>query len=550
MTKLIYHQPGGSPNTSPFDDAILQVAEQGDVKIVSPYIGISYLQRIIDVSGDWMLISDIEAWLSSLSFRARPRAWRFIRENLDRIHHCPAIHAKTVIGQSLVMLGSANLTNTGILGRTEMGVLLEDPILVDELHDWFDSLWDQTAPPVVDEASAFVQWLDNEAFQQATSKGKRQALTSSSQRVRARLAKVEIFPKLPVETGLDLGSLAHSLVIQEQKHFDSLAESVASTVNELASHGFSFGEFVVRVKAKAGKQSIREIYFALLPHCANHVRSVFADGTINRLILVDGRFIQSTVELISQQLAPFDDFLSYLVRNLDFDESRELLHVTKMERLTGIRALHQEQLISELLECNFLELIDIAGDLTEYRLTEDFEWSGRFRLFAKAFHDWSAAKNSTKRLPKESVTALLASDLTHEDGSGMVAWSDIHQRLSATGTRASPLKRIQDANAELRTRLFRADRIYSFLAKMIKEKGNYLPYQDEEALVLAIHAAIGGKRKVIRLMVFRTLNGVPKVFLVSFLDRTENPCWVRLASNLPKEALQDLPLTRESLEEK
>jgi len=42
------------------------------------------------------------------------------------------------------------------------------------------------------------------------------------------------------------------------------------------------------------------IYFALLPHCANHVRSVFADGTINRLVLMDGRFIQSSAELISQ----------------------------------------------------------------------------------------------------------------------------------------------------------------------------------------------------------------------------------------------------------
>lgn len=547
MTKLIYHRPGSTANTSPFDDAILRVAEQGDVKIVSPYIGISYLQRIIDISGDWMLISDIEAWLSSLSFRARPRAWGFIRENLDRIHHCPAIHAKTVIGQSLAMLGSANLTNTGILGRTEMGVLLEDPIQVDELHEWFDSLWDQTAPPVVDEASAFVQWLDNEAFHSA-SKTKRQVLSSSSQRVRARLAKVEIVSKPPVEAGLDLGSLAHNLVIEEQKHFDSLAESVASTVNELASRGFSFGEFVSRVQAKAGKQSVREIYFALLPHCANHVRSVFADGTINRLVVMDGQFIQSNAELITQQLAPFDEFLSCLVRNLDFDESRELLHVTKMERLTGIRAMHQEQLIAELLECSFLELVDIPGDLTEYRLIEDFEWSGRFRLFFKAYHDWSAAKNSLKRQTKEIVTANGKSDLTHEDGSGMVAWSDIHQRLSSLGSRSKDHKRNQEANAGLKSRIFRADMIYSWLAKKVMEHGNFLSYSNEDALIQAIHSDIGGKRKVIEPLLFRKLEGVPKVFLVTFLKRPENPCWVRLASNDSKDVLHELPLTREALE--
>lgn len=544
MTALIYHRPHSTSSTSPFDDAILRVATQGDVKIVSPYIGISYLQRIIDISGDWMLISDIEAWLSSLSFRARPSAWGFIRENLERIHHCPAIHAKTVIGQSMAMLGSANLTNTGILGRTEMGVLLQDPKLVDELHDWFDALWDQTAPPVIDETNAFVQWLDNEAFQQAATKGKRQVLSSSSQRVRAKLARVELHTKpQQVEEALDLGSLAHSLVVEEQRYFDSLAESVASTVNELASHGFTFGEFVIRVQTKAGKQSIREIYFALLPHCANHVRSVFADSTINRLVLIGDKFVQSSADLIGKQLAQFDGYLSCLVRNLDFDESRELLHVTKMEQLTGIRAMHHEQLIAELLECGFLELVDIPGDITEYRLLEDFDWSGRFRLFAQAHHDWLVAKNNPKRQPKNDVQ-----DAETDDGAGMGAWSDILQRLSASGNRAKDHKRNQDANAILKTQLFRADKIYSWLAKQIKDHGDFLPYSNEEALIEAIHKDIGGKRKVIAPILFRKMDGVPKVFLVSFVKKPENPCWVRLASELPKKELEALPLTIEAIE--
>lgn len=543
MTKLIYHLPGDSPNTSPFDDAILRVAEQGDVKIVSPYIGISYLQRIIDVSGDWMLISDIEAWLSSLSFRARPRAWGFIRENLDRIHHCPAIHAKTVIGQSLAMLGSANLTNTGILGRTEMGVLLEDPKLVDELHDWFDVLWDQTAPPVIDETNAFVQWLDNEAFQQAATKGKRQVLSSSSQRVRAKLARVEIRSKpQQVEEALDLGSLAHTLVVEEQRHFDSLAESVASTVNELAAHGFTFREFVTRVQSKAGKQSIREIYFALLPHCANHVRSVFADSTINRLVLIGGRFIQSNAELLSEQLASFDNYLSHLIQHLDFDESRALLHVTKLEQLTGIRAIDHEQLIAELLESGFLELIDIPGELAEYRLLDDFEWSGRFKLFAKAYHDWLVAKNSPNRHQRND-----APEDTDHDGAGMDEWSDVLQRLSSTGSKAKALANTKKKES-LATVLFRADKIYSWLAKQVKEHGNFLSYPNEIALIEAIQKSIGGKQKVIAPILFRKMDGVPKVFLVSFIDRPKTPCWVRLASELPKGELEALPLTIEAIE--
>jgi hypothetical protein len=135
MGRLVYHNLSGiSGQSSPFDEAILEVANSNAVSIVSPYIGVDYLQRIIQVSDGWRLISDVEAWLSSLSMRARSKAWLFIRENLDSIHHCSAIHAKVVISQQLAMFGSANLTNTGILGRTEMGILIDNPSMVAELN--------------------------------------------------------------------------------------------------------------------------------------------------------------------------------------------------------------------------------------------------------------------------------------------------------------------------------------------------------------------------------------------------------------------------------
>ena len=121
MSRLLYHPLSAAGTTSPFDECALQVARSGSLRIVSPYIGVGYLERLTGIAREWQLISDIEAWLSSLSLRARPRAWSFIREHIGRIHHCPSIHAKVVLSDSLAMLGSANLTSKGILGRTEMG---------------------------------------------------------------------------------------------------------------------------------------------------------------------------------------------------------------------------------------------------------------------------------------------------------------------------------------------------------------------------------------------------------------------------------------------
>lgn len=209
MSKLIYHRPGAGAETSPFDEANLEVAKQGGVKIVSPYIGLSYLRRIISVAGDWVLISDIEAWLSSLTIRARPTTWLFIRQNLDRIHHCSAIHAKTVIGESLAVMGSANLTSAGILARTEMAIMIDDPGQVQEVNAWFDDIWEQTDSPLVDEASAYVQWLDEEA--RASTFRKTRQLTSTHEGVKARLAHLVDKPSAGGTNPLDLAGIAQAI---------------------------------------------------------------------------------------------------------------------------------------------------------------------------------------------------------------------------------------------------------------------------------------------------------------------------------------------------
>jgi len=148
---------------SPFDKAVVKVASSGTIQIVSPYIGVTYFSRIIQLSTSWRLITDIEAWLSSLSAQARPNAWQFIRENISLIHHCPAIHAKAVIGEKTAFFGSANLTTTGILARTELGIFVDDLEMVTELRNWFDGLWTQTYSPATDETDAYINWLDEAA---------------------------------------------------------------------------------------------------------------------------------------------------------------------------------------------------------------------------------------------------------------------------------------------------------------------------------------------------------------------------------------------------
>lgn len=416
MGRLVYHSLSGlSGQYSPFDEAILEVARSGSVSIVSPYIGVNYLQRIVQVSTGWRLISDIEAWLSSLSVQARPKAWAFIRENLENIHHCPAIHAKAVISQKLAMFGSANLTNTGILERTEMGILLDEPLLVTELGAWFAALWKQTLPPVADEADAFVKWLDDEAAR-TPARREKFSLSASSKAIRARLSALPAPEKLePEGHALNLGSVAQGLVIQEQRHYNSLEQAVEATINTLAKGSFSFGEVISNVRATFANVSVREVYFALLQYCANHVRSVFAENTINRLVFSDGLFSQSTHELIPQALAPFDAFLAELVLHLDFCQFRDLPDEDSIEKSTNVRGGDQVILVAELIDCGFLDIEDAAGELPRYKLLDDFEWVGRYKLFETAMRSW---------LIKRNLSATQSIELSHHSEEGEDEFAD------------------------------------------------------------------------------------------------------------------------------
>lgn len=526
MGRLVYHDLSGiSGQFSPFDKAVLEVAKSGAVSIVSPYIGVDYLQRIIQASNEWRLISDIEAWLSSLSIRARPKAWLFIRENLESIHHCPAIHAKAVISQKLAMFGSANLTNTGILSRTEMGILIDEPMMVLELGVWFNTLWHQTLPPIADETNAFVQWLDEES-DRIPARREKFSLSASSKKIRARLVKLHapLRPE-PEDAPLNLDSIAQTLVLQEQHHYDSLEEAIEVAINTLARDKFTFNQVVVSVHRGFPSASIREIYFALLQHCANHVRSVFAENTRNRLILSDGTFIQSARELITQALEPFDIFLANLIHHFDFIQHRDLPNEERIENKTSFRGNDQVILISELLDCGLLELEDVAGHLPRYRLSEDFEWNGRYRLFAKSMHDWFAKRSAP-------ASKIEVSKLNNEDDDDFLSEKRDADQI--------PDKVLKAAYAQVEFE--RRKKVDKVLAQILAHlfSGEHLQVTKSLPINLAQETGVGVR--IVQMVISGIGEATPKVILLTHASGLGRI--VSIHPNLDWKDLADYPLTQ------
>lgn len=85
MNQLIYHLPAAPEGESPFDREIAMLATGCDIKIVSPYIGLSYLTRLVGMASSWRLISDLQEWLTSQSAGERQKILRFLQgQSKDR----------------------------------------------------------------------------------------------------------------------------------------------------------------------------------------------------------------------------------------------------------------------------------------------------------------------------------------------------------------------------------------------------------------------------------------------------------------------------------
>lgn len=145
--KLIYHTSDSmTGGVSPFDLAVLDMVEGEKVCIACPYLGLSYLERIIERGSGWRLLTDVQEWLASHSHESRTRIVEFILTNHERVRHCKDLHAKVLIAGSKALIGSANFTEKGITGRVEVSVLFKECEQVEELQAWFELVWSQTRP--------------------------------------------------------------------------------------------------------------------------------------------------------------------------------------------------------------------------------------------------------------------------------------------------------------------------------------------------------------------------------------------------------------------
>lgn len=579
MQRLLYHAPENPSTESPFDRAIVQVVQGQEVSIVSPYIGVQYLHRLIGMSTSWRLISDVLEWLSATPVRERGSVYEFLKEHDGLVHHYPAIHAKTVVSRVGAYTGSANLTDAGVLRRTEFGVLLTDPDQVQEIQQWFDAIWNQTSPPPLQGVLDLIAELDQISHIAADFADlKATQLESGARRVRAKLVKIlgheplaisarqgpstnngapapapapapaadpEIAPARtitivssptadPSRKIMLVRDRTPTLVTPaaplQQGAFDLEAE-VGAYVGRNALDSFTFAELHQAMRMKSPAVTRRETYFALLESCASHPRTLFSPDAVNRLVYRNGRFIQSSKELLSAALKPLDDMVAEVINSLSFEESTPRLNVSIAP---GIPISTQRIVLEGMLQADLVLQMDEG-----LRLSPSAIWSPRLKLLEHAHSRWTTllAQHSLKRAQGRHVEAAsVPTSLPSE-----------RSTQETVGEQSQPL--IEDATepqeALIKRRNDQLDTVFSHLASMRSTFG-----EKTKVLMRYLKEELVRKSGLSEEDVTRLLNGTYRMYRSPFLAMDIGKDGrVDIVADLDGNPhLQDLPKTRQAIE--
>lgn len=585
MSELIYHDPGCPVDESPFDREILKLSASADLSIVSPYISLEYLRRITARASSWRLITDVTEWLVTTSVRDRARVLEFLGNHDGKVHNFPDVHAKVVIGQLAAYTGSANLTRSGILRRTEMGIVLKEKPLVAELQRWFDTIWLQSSPASVAKVALLVEQLNAAApVESSHPQPHGVSLESEALKVRARYSQIlgdQPTPLGPVSAGqgwvpASFGSGARSgnpptslrphgaedtpaapatgfstaaagtLTVPRM----SLEAVVDRFIEQHHEEGFALSHVhtTVREEGPLGAR-VRDTYFELLNYCASLPQSIFVEESVNRLVFRDGTFKQSNKERLASAMQAYDLFVEALIRRLSFDSS---VQVDLAEVSQGrLAPAHRAQLMAGMTKCGMLR-----ADSSCRTLNSSYTWTRRDKLLAKSEVAWQQKLGEYRRSKMsisptssdwlEAESAPVASKPNQRPSNEVVA--ELLGPLTGPAQPGMPRAAVDVATKSvslspehvLRMKL---DMCFLHMAKRFLHMNGHLR-QTMKAFVEELARQCGIPQKQLRKIVLGSIDAIPNLFYVPD-DAGGKPRITIVQCFAGNKALDDFPKTRE-----
>lgn len=551
MQRLLYHAPDNPSQESPFDRAIVQVVHGQTVSIVSPYIGVKYLHRMVGMSRSWRLISDVLAWLSATPIQERNIVYNFLKEHDGLVHHYPAIHAKTVVSNVGAYTGSANLTDAGILRRTEFGVLITDAVQVQEIQQWFDAIWAQTSPPPLQSVLELIDELNRISKVSTRFTDLRPTqLESGARRVRAKLVKILGHEPLSINARLQRNEVMPSRAIVSaqpsrvvlQKISDvptprklqlssfDLDVEIDAYVRRNAVGTFTFAQVHAAMRRLSPSLTMRETYLTILELCASHPRFLFSDEAVNRLLYRDGRFVQSSKDQLIEALRPMDDLVSWIIDSLSFGTPvPELAYTAELASSVRVFRMVLDGMVNAGFVCRHegLSLIPTAI------------WSQRLQLLDRSHRKWNA------RLTKHQFHSVRERTAVAQPAVEVQSKNYLQRAEVAHGRLSTEKENTQNRKATTLQRLEQFDHVFSSLAWLYEYKGSVI-----ELGIEALKFHLMDLSKLSLDEVTRLISGTYSFLRSPFIvlqTGTKNKCTI-IPDILDNAHLKDFPKTTEAIE--
>lgn len=160
--ELVYHtEKSSSGSISPFDEKVESISTDSDLIVISPYLNLNYVKRVVEISSSCRILTDLNEWIDNSS--DRQKAQQYVREHEMSIRSIKDLHAKVVASENSALIGSANLTKKGMTRRRELSVYIEEQKTIDELRDWFEQMWSEAGPIDISEVNSLTEWSEKQS---------------------------------------------------------------------------------------------------------------------------------------------------------------------------------------------------------------------------------------------------------------------------------------------------------------------------------------------------------------------------------------------------
>jgi len=226
MPEIIYHEVGDDGGVSVFDKNVKEIVRDADARLVSPYVGRKYLEELSGLAESWRLVTDFAEMLRLGGWLSGDDGRKFLMSHSGDLRDLKDVHAKAAITDGSAIVGSTNLTEKGVVGRTEIAVRFDGTEEVDRLNSWFGDLWNW------DETEELYDNRIESALESASSERRREKTSTSPDKREYRSPPVS---KRMVMVG-DSENRANS---DSEDGYEELVERVS----KLPSRGWATGFF-------------------------------------------------------------------------------------------------------------------------------------------------------------------------------------------------------------------------------------------------------------------------------------------------------------------